>query len=48
MTEFELDKHRRQIDHFRIQNEHMNKINDGLMKANKMLKQDLHEVNMNY
>ena len=48
MKEFEQDKQRREIDHFIIQNEHMNQINDGLMKSNRMLKQDLQEVNKNY
>ena len=48
MKEFEQEKDRRAIDHFRIQNEHISQINDGLTKANMMLKQDLQEVNMNY
>ena len=48
MKEFEQAKQKREIDHFRFQNEHMNQINNGLMKANMMLKQDLQEVNKNY
>ena len=48
MKEFEQDKDKREIYHFRIQNEHISQINDGLMKENQMLKQDLHEVNKNY
>ena len=48
MKEFEQEKDRREIDHFRIQNEHISQINAGLMKANMMLKQDLQEVNTNY
>ena len=48
MKAFEQVNNRREIDHFIIQNEHMNQINDGLMKANRMLKQDLHEVKKNY
>ena len=48
MKEFEQDKQRREIDHFRIQNEHISQINDGPMKENKMLNQDLQVVNKNY
>ena len=48
IKEFKQEKYRKEIDHFKIQNEHISKINDGLMKANKMLKQDLQEVNNNY
>ena len=48
MKEFEREKGRREIDHFRIQNEHISQINDGLKKANMMLKQYLQEVNKNY
>ena len=48
MKEFEHDKDRREIDHFIIQNEDINQINDGLMRENRMLKQDLQEVNKNY
>ena len=48
MKEFEQDKDIREINHFRIQKEHINQINDGLMKANMMLKQYLQEVNKNY
>ena len=32
----------------RRQNEHLNKINDQLVKANTMLKEDLQEVNQNF
>ena len=48
MKEFEQDKQRREINHFRIQNKHMNQINDGLMKVDRMLKKELQEVNKNY
>ena len=48
IKEFVQGKDKREIDHFKIQNEHISQINDGLMKANKMLKQDLQEVNNNY
>ena len=48
MKEFEQEKDKREIDHFKIQNEHISQINDGLMKENTMLKQDLQEVNKNY
>ena len=48
MTQFERDKKKRKIDQFKIQNEHINQINDSLMQANRMLKQDLQEVNKNY
>ena len=48
MKEFEHDKDKREIDHFIIQNDNINQINDGLMKENRLLKQDLQEVNKNY
>ena len=47
MREFEKDKQKREIDQFKLQNEHVNQINDKLMQANRMLKQDLQEVNKN-
>ena len=48
MKEFEHDKDRREIDHFIIQNEHINKLNDGIIKGNRMLKKDLQKVKKNY
>ena len=35
MKEFEQEKYRREIDNFKIQNEHISHINDGLMKEKK-------------
>ena len=48
MKEFEKYKHNKEIYQFKLQNEHVNQINDSLMQANKMLKQDLQEINKNY
>ena len=47
MKEFEKDKQNNEIEQFKLQNEHINQINDSLMQANKMLKQDLQEINKN-
>ena len=41
MKEFEKDKYNKEIEQFKVQNEHINQIHDSLMQANKMLKQDL-------
>ena len=48
MKEFEKDKQSKEIEQFKLQNEHINQINDSLLQANKMLKQDLQEINKNY
>ena len=48
MSELNQDKEIREIEHLRRQNGHLNQINDQLVKANTMLKQDLQEVNQNF
>ena len=48
MREFEKDTQSREIEQFKLQNEHINQINDSLLKKNKILKQDLQEINKNY
>ena len=47
-NQFDKDKLSKEIEKFKLQNEHINQINDSLMQANKMLKQDLQEINKNY
>ena len=48
MKEFEKDKQNKEIEQVKIQNEHISQINGSLMRAKKMLKHDLQEINKNY
>ena len=41
-------KEYREIEQLRRQNEHLNQINDQLVRENTMLKEDLQEVNQNF
>ena len=48
MMKLKQDKKHREIEQLRRQNEHLNKINDQLVKANTIIKEDLQEVNQNF
>ena len=48
MIHLKYDKEHREIEQLRRQNEHLNQIDDQLVKANTMLKEDLQEVNQNF
>ena len=48
IMELKQDKENREIEKLRRQNAHLNQINDQLVKANTMLKEDLQEVNQNF
>ena len=48
MIQLKQDKKHKEIEKLRRQNEHLNKINDQLVKEDTMLKEDLQEVNQNF
>ena len=48
MLKLKQDKQHKEIEQLRRQNEHLNHINDQLVKSNTMLKEDLKEVNHNF
>ena len=48
MLKLKHDKQHKEIVQLRRQNEHLNHINDQLVKADTMLKEDLQEVNQNF
>ena len=48
MKEFDKDKQNKEIEQFKLQNEHISQINGSLMQVNKMLKHDLQEINKKY
>ena len=48
MIQLKQSKEYREIKQLRRQNEHLNQINDQLVKANTMLKEDLKEANHNF
>ena len=48
MLKLKQDKQHKEIEQLRRQNEHLNHINDQLVKSNTMLKEDLQEVNPNF
>ena len=48
MLKLKQDKQHKEIEQLRRQNEHLNHINDQLVKSNTMLKEYLQEVNQNF
>ena len=48
MIQLKHSKEYKEIEQLRRQNEHLNQINDQLVKENTMLKQYLQEVNQNF
>ena len=46
--ETEVSNLRKALHHYRAQNSHLNHLNDQLVNANRMIRQDLEDINANY